>query len=120
MAIPPEWRSLPVTPPVTEVLDHQGRIAVNGHVAGVLEIRIEVNRPEPINAVQGVRGLRIKLDSLKGYRRDYLDSLFVDVFRHDNDDVVAPTELYHAVESRGENLMHVKPRAPKQEIEGGL
>ena len=53
------------------------------------------------------------MDILKGDERDYLDSLFVEVFSHDNDVVVTLVKLNHAVESRGDHLMLVQPRALK-------
>ena len=56
-----------ITPPMVEILDHPERVAMNGQVVGALEIGNKVNRLKLVNAIQGVGGLGIKLDSLKGY-----------------------------------------------------
>ena len=64
LAVPPKWCSLLVAPPVTEVLNHPKGVAVNGQVADTLKVGDIVNRFKPINAVQSVRRLGIKLDSL--------------------------------------------------------
>ena len=107
MVVPPEWSSLHVALPVTEVLDHPKRVVVNGQAVDTFKFRDIVNLLKPINAVQGINRLGIKLNSLLGYRRDCLDPFFIKVLRYDNDNVVAPTEL------RGDDLMLVQSRALK-------
>ena len=93
---------------------------MNGQTTGSLEIGNKVNLLKPINEIQGIRGLGIEVNSLKGDGGDCLDSFSVKVFDHDNNDVVALAKLNHAVESRGDHLILVQPRAPKQEVESGL
>ena len=97
LAIPPKWRSLHIAPPVTEVLNHPKRVAVNGQAADTFKIKDIVNRLKLINTVQSVEWLGIKLDNLLGHRRDRLHPLLIKVLHHDNDNVVAPVELDHAV-----------------------
>ena len=71
---------------------------MNDQRADTFKIRDVVNRLKPVNMVHGIRGLRVKLDSLLGDRRDRLASLLIKIFHHDNDNVVAAAELDHAVE----------------------
>ena len=98
LAIPPGWCSLHVAPPVTEVLDHLKRVAVNGQAADTLKIGDIVNRFKPINAIQSIRRLGTKLDSLLRHERNRLDPLLVEVLCQNNDNAVASTELDNAVE----------------------
>ena len=98
LAVSPKWRSLRIAPPTANVLDHPGKAAMNGQRADTFKIRDVVNRLKLVNTLQGIRRLRIKLDSLLGDRRDRLDPLLIIAFRHDNNNVVAPAELDHAME----------------------
>ena len=87
---------------------------MNSQMASTLENGDEVNRLELINTIQSVGRLGIEANGLK--RGDLLDTTFVKVFCHDSDDVVVPAKLDHPVESRGDHLMLVQPRTPKQEV----
>ena len=60
LAVPPEWSSLHIAPPATEVLDYLKRVAVNGQRAHMFKIRDIVNRLKPINKVQSVGHLGVK------------------------------------------------------------
>ena len=73
---------------------------MNGQRADVFKNRDKVDRLKSVNPEHDFRGLRVKLDSLLGDRRDRLDPLLIKIFRHDNDNVVALAVLDHAVEGR--------------------
>ena len=68
---------------------------MNGQMVGTLENGDKVNQLKLINTIQSVGRLGIEANSLK--RGDLLDSTFVEVFSHDNDDVVVPVKLNHSV-----------------------
>ena len=93
---------------------------MNGQRVDVFKNRDKVDQLKSVNPEHDIGGLRVKLDSLLGDRRDRLNPFLIKIFCHDNDNVVAPAELDHAVEGRRDHLMLVEPRAPKQEIKRGL
>ena len=118
LAVPPEWCTLGVALPVAKILDHPERTAMNSEMAGTFENEDEVNQLKLINTIQSVGRLGIEANSLK--RGDLLDSTFVEIFSHDSDNVVIPAKLNHSVESRGNHLMLVQPKVPKQEVKRGF
>ena len=66
LTVLPERRSFLIAPSTIKILEHPERTAVNGQTTGMLEIRDKVNWFKPINTIQGVGGLGIKVDNLKG------------------------------------------------------